>query len=492
MTLNAAGAPVPPQTETEAATARRAYRPTGIVAVAPQALGMMLELCQPVSVETRGQVAIVRVTGPLAHHADVCMQDYGSIRAAWQGALKNRPAAIVLSIHSPGGDVAGMLDTATGMRADADAAGVPCYAHTAGTCASAAYALASAMAHVSASPSAQVGSIGVIAVLQNMAAAAAASGVETTVLTSGARKADGNPMLPMTDAARSALQAGVDALAAVYFAHVATYRAIDAAPLEAAMFVGRAAQETGLVDEIESLDALVARISAPQGAAGSGVSPGAKLDSQMADKASLRAALAAAAEEGDEDAKRALAAFDAKAGEEEDKDKDKDKDAKASKASKAEDDKDDKHCASHDDGDEKDKDASASASALSATVASLAAQVNALSAEKLANERNAFFAANPHIGPELRASFKDMPLAQVKSIVAALPKPAPNFAADLQATGTKGDAAGVSGELTYHSPQAKSLDMQMGLVATELAVEHGATTLTLGVRKPVAAKGSAK
>lgn len=486
---NQGAQPMLPQIDQTDSAGGRAYQPRGIVAVAPSALGMMLCGAPPVAVETRGTVAVVRVTGPLSHDADPCMQDYGAIRAAFQSALKNRPSAVVLAIHSPGGDVAGMLDCARGMRADAAAAGVPCYAHTDGTCASAAYALACAMGSVSASAAASVGSIGVIAVLQNMAAATAAMGVEVTVLTSGARKADGNPLLPMTDAARGALQAGVDALAGVYFAHVAEMRGIDAAPLEAAMFVGAGAKAAGLVDEIESLDELCARICAQHAAtpdasqaSGGGASLGARI---MSDKASLRAALAKAAEDGDEDAKRALAAFDAKAGDSEDDDK---KDAKAVKAESDDEKKDDKK----EDAKAVKAAAAASDAGLASTVASLAATVNALQAEKAANERAAFFAKNPHISAEVQASLAHLSLEQVKGIVAVLPKPAPNFAESQQATGTPGSQTGAGDGLTYLSPNARALDMQMGLVATELAVEHGATTLTLGVRKPVAAKGSAK
>ena len=457
--------------QTREAAPVRAYRPQGIVAVAPMALGCELSLCPPVAYERRGEVAIVRVTGPLAHHADPCMQDYGSIRATWQAALSTRPRAIVLCIHSPGGECAGMLDCATGMRADAEAAGVPSYAHTDGVCASAAYALACAMGSVSCSVGANVGSIGVIAVLQNMAAAAAAQGIETTILTSGAHKADGNPMQAMTDAARAALQAGVDALASVYFSHVAAYRGgLAAQPLEARMFVGAAAQQAGLVDAVESLDGLISRLSAAHEAQVTG----AKLESyHMASNESLRAALVAAAESGDEDAKRALAAYDAKAegdGGEDDKKK---KDEVASTSAAASDEEKDE-----------DKALTASLTSLAAQVQSQGAELAQLRAEKAANERSAFF-ASAGVSAEVQASLADLPLARIKAIVASLPKTAPNLAsADF---GAKPVTGGFGEGLTYHSAAAHDLDAQMGLTETVPGVEHGAVTLTLGVRKPKAA-----
>ncbi len=76
-------------------------------------------------------------------------------------------------------------------------------------------------------------------------------GVTVTVVQFGARKADCQPVLPLSDAARERVQADVDAVGELFVGSVARYRGISAAKVraqEAGVFMGANAREAGLVD----------------------------------------------------------------------------------------------------------------------------------------------------------------------------------------------------------------------------------------------------
>jgi ClpP class serine protease len=115
--------------------------------------------------------------------------------------------------------------------------------------------------------SAIVGSIGVFAGIESRAVQNDVQGVRHYVIASGARKSDGNPNIPTTPAALAAIQEGVDAMAQSFFALVAEARGIDARPLNAAVFIGRAAVDAGLVDETLAWFELEAELAAPPRAA---------------------------------------------------------------------------------------------------------------------------------------------------------------------------------------------------------------------------------
>ncbi len=187
------------------------------------------------------------------------------IRAGIEAAL-NDPAvsAIMLSLNSPGGLVAGTRELADFI---VEAAGrKPCAAYADGLCASAAYWLASATGRVYAPLTAQVGSIGVIAVLTDWSKAAEKAGVARTVLASGKWKAAGSPDKPLTDEERELFQRRLAGLHAIFRQDVAARMTI-AAPAEAwaegqSLLAGEA-QAVGLVTAIvQDRDAAIAALKA--------------------------------------------------------------------------------------------------------------------------------------------------------------------------------------------------------------------------------------
>lgn len=243
------------------------YKPRGPVAVMPSAIGETYET-DPSSLSTAvidGTVAIVPVRGPLMQHANPWFDSYESIQGRVALALETRPMAVVLSISSPGGSVAGLFETAEHIRMSCARAGVPLHAYVDGIAASAAYALAAACDSVTVPQTGLVGSVGVIASAVDQSKSLEAEGVRVVLVKSGARKGDLDPSQPVTNEALAALQSQVDSMARTFFEHVGAWRTMDAGAvqaMEAAVYTGAEGVSVGLADNVGSIDDLVAWIAA--------------------------------------------------------------------------------------------------------------------------------------------------------------------------------------------------------------------------------------
>lgn len=219
------------------------------------------------SVDAEG-VAHVRVDGPLAQRAWSCWMfggdGYDAIESRVRAALTDpRSRSLVIEYDSPGGEVAGCGVCADAIRAAAEASGKPVVSYVGELAASAAYWLASAADKIVTPASGVLGSIGVITtrVEDTSAADARSAGRKVHIITSGARKADGQPSTVMSDEERAATQAKVDALADVFAGAVADRRGMTLAQvrgLEADVFIGADAVAKGLADRVGNLGSAVA------------------------------------------------------------------------------------------------------------------------------------------------------------------------------------------------------------------------------------------
>lgn len=462
--------------------ARKPYRPKGLLALAPKALGEEFpEHAHQGHALERDGVAIVPVSGPLSHRIGGGLLSYHEIVDAVRCAAASSAHTILLRIDSPGGDVAGVLDASREIRKVAREAGKRLVAFSDSLVASAAYAVACAADEIVISATACAGSIGVIEALVDVTAADAAQGIQWTLVTSGALKGTGNPHATLSDEGRAEVQQHVDDMAAEFFAWVREARGFDPQPLEAAVFVGRRAVTAQVADRVLPWDLLLEELKrAPQGDAEAGAtSAGAMLKaSDSADEARKYLKKMADSEDADEakKAKRALEALDA---DDSDGDGDGDKDEK-----KAEDDADEKKA--EDEGEEKKAEAGKKADAEDAedeaearATSSLAAQVHAanqkIAALEEANakaERNAIFAARPDLSPDLVKTLSDLPVSRVKAIVATIPK-------GKAAARAAQDSAG--SQLPGPTQPSDELSIRMGLVKP---VHNGVTLdgnrMTLG------------
>jgi ClpP class serine protease len=208
-------------------------------------------------------VAHVRVEGPLAQRAWSCWMfggdGYDAIESRVRAALDDpRSRSLVIEYDSPGGEVAGCGVCADAIRAAADASGKPVVSYVGELAASAAYWLASASDKIVTPASGMLGSIGVIATRVEETGEA---GRKVHYITSGARKADGHPTVPLSEEELAATQAKIDALADVFAGAVAERRGMtlaDVRGLEADMFIGADAVARGLADRVGNLSSAVA------------------------------------------------------------------------------------------------------------------------------------------------------------------------------------------------------------------------------------------
>jgi len=225
--------------------------------------GVSHEQYQPELLQKQGSVGVVNVQGTMINGSAGIMSIFGMTgysdvgRAAIAALSDPDIKSILLNVDTPGGQVAGLHDMAT-MLADIGKI-KPVITYAGGNMLSAGMWLGAAGEKIYASATSEVGSIGVLMVLQDRSEAMAQAGIKPEVFRSGPFKALGNPYEKMSPEARAVIQQSVDDTAEVFLNHVASQRGV--APLVAdsrygqgRTFVGKRAKEVGLVDEIASDD----------------------------------------------------------------------------------------------------------------------------------------------------------------------------------------------------------------------------------------------
>ncbi len=226
-------------------------------------------VAQPREPSRRGTVAVIPVLGPLMGRSASSwfgrIEGMDVLRQRIDAAAANADvSAIVLDIDSPGGSVAGTAETADSV---ARAAAIkPVIAVANSLAASAAYWIAAQASEVVMTPAALTGSVGVMQIHQNLGKAMERVGVEMTMITSGARKAEANPFGPLSDVAKAAMQARVDEAAQAFYGAVASGRKLSLKVVkeragDGQVFTSSEAVTAGLADRIATLDQVIADLS---------------------------------------------------------------------------------------------------------------------------------------------------------------------------------------------------------------------------------------
>jgi ATP-dependent protease ClpP protease subunit len=262
--------------------------------MAPQAffLDFMWSGVEP-SIRTPNGTAIVKVNGPLEHHASWCWDSYERIVGAVEACMTGQDLAaaheqanwwredfepldasacvpaqrVVIRIDSPGGEAAGTMAAHRKLVALRERYGVPLFAYADEMAASAAYAIASAAQELWTPDTGVIGSIGVIATLFDRTAQNEKDGLLIELITSGEFKADGHADRPITDGIRQRMQEKVDKIASRFFRIVADARGVGPgaiADLEAATFLGQDAVKAGIADGVADWDEFLELIEGPQ------------------------------------------------------------------------------------------------------------------------------------------------------------------------------------------------------------------------------------
>jgi signal peptide peptidase SppA len=219
----------------------------------------------PARLEARrgGVVAIVPVIGELMARASF----YGTSTLQLAGLMGELAAdkavqAVVLEVDSGGGEISGVPEAASAVRALAVAKPIVSIART--WAGSAAYWIASQASEVLVSPSGEVGSIGVFAMHLDMSQAMEQMGVRVTVVRAGRFKGETLPTGPLTDEALAYVQSRVDEHYAAFVSDVAKGRRVGVESVrkgfgEGRMVGAKRAVELGMADSIGTLDDAIRR-----------------------------------------------------------------------------------------------------------------------------------------------------------------------------------------------------------------------------------------
>ena len=217
-------------------------------------------------------VGVLRIHGTIFPRANVMFDFSGGasleVLTKELRAFAADPAVhtIVLDVDSPGGSTAGVMEFAALVGETALVKPIVAVANH--LMASAAYWIGSQATELVASPSADVGSIGVLMLHLDESRAWEEAGITPTLFRAGRLKGLGNPFEPLDEEARSLLQARVDESYDDFIAAVARGRRVKPQAVRSGFGEGRLvyadeARTLGMVDRVESLDETLARVGRP-------------------------------------------------------------------------------------------------------------------------------------------------------------------------------------------------------------------------------------
>jgi signal peptide peptidase SppA len=191
-----------------------------------------------------GAVAVVPLVGLLTHRDGGLLAFlFGGTnleaftRDVRQAAADPGVSTLVVLADSPGGEVAGTPEAAEALyeaRAHKRVVTV-----VEGMMASAALWIGAQAHEVIASPSSQLGSVGVLCVHTDLSEAARQAGIKRTIIASSPRKTEGNSFEPLSADARADIQGRVDTLHRMFVAALARGRNVPASTVESDFGEGR-------------------------------------------------------------------------------------------------------------------------------------------------------------------------------------------------------------------------------------------------------------
>lgn len=220
-----------------------------------------------------GRLAIIPVHGILTARAGqidgACQEilSYEKLRVQINAALRHELVEeIILDMHSGGGAAMGCKELADFIKASTATKPITALINFASF--SACYFLAAACSRIVCSPTAMVGSIGVIIETYEISKAEEEFGIKFNTFFRGSHKNDCSPHEPITDQAIAEIDRRLDSAYSTFTESVASYRGLDLSVVtgtEARIYNGEDALAVGLIDEIapaqEALDSIAARYS---------------------------------------------------------------------------------------------------------------------------------------------------------------------------------------------------------------------------------------
>lgn len=197
---------------------------------------------------------------------------YELLRSQIEEARRNdQVAEIVLDFHTGGGSALGCKEAADYIHMVS--AEKPITALINFAACSAGYFLASACSRIVASPTAMVGSIGVIIETYDVSRAEEAAGIKFNTFYRGGHKNDASPHEAITDQAALEIGKRLDSAYEMFTSSVAEYRGLDVESIvatEARVFSAKEALGLKLIDEVAPAQDAVNAIAASHRQAGEG------------------------------------------------------------------------------------------------------------------------------------------------------------------------------------------------------------------------------
>jgi signal peptide peptidase SppA len=226
---------------------------------------------QNVGARGAGTIGILPIFGVLVHRGDMLRESSGAtsverLSAQFRDMVSNPDVTeIVLDVNSPGGSVQGISEFSDQVYAARSRKKITAIANA--VMASAGFWLGASASEVVATPSAELGAIGVLTAHTNLARALEREGVEVSVISAGKYKGEGSPFEALSPEARAALQDRVNAFYSDFVRSVARGRGISQQAVRDGYGQGRvvgAAQalRLGMIDKIATMDETLARLSA--------------------------------------------------------------------------------------------------------------------------------------------------------------------------------------------------------------------------------------
>jgi signal peptide peptidase SppA len=227
-----------------------------------------------------GSVAVVPVEGVIARHASMVNgisqpqgMTTGDIRSAIAQAIAEPWArTIVLAVDSPGGIVDGTAELSEYIAGAAKVK--PIHAVASGVMASCAYWLASGSTEIITGRTSLVGSIGVMAMVDDTSEALKAQGVKRLAIKAGQYKAAGAPGVEVTEQDAAEIERQLAATLAVFAGDVSKGRGISGERLASIangrVWVGEEAVSMGLADRVGTLESVINELNRTGGIAASG------------------------------------------------------------------------------------------------------------------------------------------------------------------------------------------------------------------------------
>lgn len=172
---------------------------------------------------------------------------------------------IVVEFDSPGGEVYGVTEAAALIRAVRNSKPVVGFVNA--MAASSAYWIASACDEVIATPSGDLGAIGVFMIHDDVSGYLDKLGVKATIISAGKYKTEASPFGPLGDDAKAAIQSRVDGTYSAFVADVAKGRRTTPDTVRGGFGEGRAvrakdAVSQGMADTVGSMGDAVRRSAA--------------------------------------------------------------------------------------------------------------------------------------------------------------------------------------------------------------------------------------